>query len=295
MPYCRYVDQGFICPCGCTSGNIVCHVFFRYGYCRFGSRCHKSHNVSTPRRSQSTVFDVSSVLDYLDTVDTNIVRMLPDHLLPMPCMHDGINSLRLTCHSMDVFRRWSLTCNLQRQWTWKPFRAAVFLDLGNVLSSLNSQQLEQLLWDLTAESLQGVGVYICTKGRNKWRSLVEEKDLRVFSQGIDGVIINNHAEGCIDEPRPPELNCIQTLPPHFLFVDNADKGDCARLLACPVLLFDDRTTNLHQVYLKALRGSHGVLVETSKNIRHEWLWRTTHLEVDTWIHKVHQWLQSLHC
>ncbi len=71
---------------------------------------------------------------------------------------------RLVCSSeqtMETVRQWAWTCNMQNRIT----RAAVFLDVGNVLSDLSHRQLLRLHCDLRTQEMANVGIYICTRGK----------------------------------------------------------------------------------------------------------------------------------
>ena len=220
------------------------------------------------------------------------------------CYRDSLRSLVPPCDwglqsgvgaddQVETLRQWTLACNLQRHWTWKPFYAAVLLDLGSVLNSLSGSEMKNLLFDLTHEDFDGVGIFVCTRGMKRWRSLLEDVNLRSFTDGLDGVIVNEYLVRPEWESSLMHVASSESAPPHFLFVLNGDKGDCASLLNMPALLFDDRMSNLVDVWRKGCRGSHGLLVETTANRHEAWQWRTSTCEVEAWSAKVRQWLSSL--
>ena len=40
---CHFLDDGEVCPHGCRRWNYVCHHFAKWGDCRYGDGCNKSH------------------------------------------------------------------------------------------------------------------------------------------------------------------------------------------------------------------------------------------------------------
>ena len=269
----------------------MCHAYFREGVCRHGDCCHKKH--CPEWKSIAPLLEEAPTRDSQATVERYLDERAKEYCCPPPHFRFGFNANLVSRNQLNTLRQWTWTCNLQRQWDWTPFKAAVFFDLGNVLSSLTGTQLQDLLWNVTGEDMIGVGVYICTYGRSRWKSLLEDADLRRFARGIDGVIVNYHFDqqpasdtGVLEISSPP------TVPPHFLFVEG-DKGDCASLLPFPVLLIDDKMKNLRDVVRKAYPGSYGIMVDTPQNWNDSWDWQTTVHEVDTWIRLIHRWLQGL--
>ena len=164
---------------------------------------------------------------------------------------------------MEAVRQWAWTCNMQKH----IIRAAVFLDVGNVLSELSHTQLLRLHCDLRTQEMTNVGIYICTRGTKRWRELLQYESLYQFCSLTDGVLITRYLE------RDPRINpCLYISHPtrtpfHFLSLENGDKGDCAQVLRVPCLLFDDKRDNLQQVRAKGSAGSNGVLVTRRRNPR----------------------------
>ena len=193
--------------------------------------------------------------------------------------------------TMEAVRQWAWTCNMQKH----SIRAAVLLDVGNVLSELSHAQLLRLHCDLRAQEMTNVGIYICTRGKDRWRELLQCESLYEFCSLTDGVLITRFLD------RDPRRNpCLYISHPtrtpfHFLSLENGDKGDCARLLQVPCLLIDDKLENLYQVCAKGCTGSNGLLVKTLRN-QHEWRsapWQTNCSEVEKWPDYVLDWLASL--
>ena len=143
--------------------------------------------------------------------------------------------------------------------------------------------------------MTNVGIYICTRGKDRWRDLLTHVGLYEFCSLIDGVLITRHLER--DPRRNPCLHIIHPTrsPFHFLSFANGDKGDCAQFLQVPCLLIDDKLDNLHQVCAKGCKGSNGLLVKTARN-RNQWRyarWLTDISEVEKWPAYVLDWLASL--
>ena len=195
--------------------------------------------------------------------------------------------------SIETVRQWAWTCNMHKQ--EHITRAAVLLDVGDVLSDLSNRQLLHLHYDLRSLEMTNVGIYICTRGKDRWRELLTHVGLYEFCRLIDGVLITRYLvryqekNPCLDIIHPTRS------PFHFLSFRNGDKGDCAQFLQVPCLLIDDKVVNLRQVCAKGCQGSNGLLVKTRRN-QHEWRsapWQTNVSEVEKWPDYVLDWLASL--
>ena len=73
-------------------------------------------------------------------------------------------------------------------------RAAVFLDVGNVLSDLTHPQLRNLQRHLTGPGMEGVDVYVCTRGEHRWIELLEDNKLNAFCSSVKGVMVTRYLE-----------------------------------------------------------------------------------------------------
>ena len=200
----------------------------------------------------------------------------------------NLNTSLVCMETMESLRQWAWTCNVQQA-----TRAAVFLDVGHVLSDLKHCELENLQRHLTGPGMEGVGVYVCTRGEHRWIELLQDYRLNAFCSSINGVMVTRYLERYTNRNRQIHLSRRSITPLQFLFFDNGDKGDCAELLNVPVLLFDDREPNLRQVYEKGCKGSHGLLIETHKRTATEWLWRSNTRENYKWPEYVLDWLETL--
>ena len=218
-----------------------------------------------PKRDAKRLYLESDPLHNLDT------RLI--------CQRDG---------SMEAVRQWAWTCNMQEP----ALRAAVLLDVGHVLSELYDDQLRQLHCGLRSREMTNVAIFICTRGKERWRDLLRNRSLYNFSSMMDGVLITRHLER--HDWRNPELfieHPIKT-PFHFVSFENGDKGDCARFLRVPCLLFDDKLDNLKQVRAKGSAGTKGVLVTKRRNPRTV-PWQTHVSDVGQWPGIVLHWLANL--
>ena len=120
-------------------------------------------------------------------------------------------------------------------------------------------ELADVEWDLTTEDMKGIGVFVCTRGKQRWKQLVSDEKMSLFCEAVQGVIITRHLERFYCN-LPLTLDRQPEMPLKYLSLTNGDKGDAAKLLNVPVLLFDDKKTNLDQVRWKGAWGSDGVQV-----------------------------------
>ncbi len=199
-------------------------------------------------------------------------------------------------------RAWNLenldaSCEALRQWAWTinmmgpqrlTLRAAVFLDLGNVLSELTIPELAELDFELlNSADMQGIGILICTRGMTRWKQIQEKESLCTFSRSVTGTIVTDYLSRYdsryVTACRPADMRA------DFIALSNGDKGDAARLVNLPVLLFDDREENIIEVERKGPVGSKGILVS-----RHRQRYRRTVWPPPTeWKTKIYEWLTDL--
>jgi len=255
------------------------------------------HFVLSPRHCENECHEWPTYeFDPCDQFGGGLKELPKDEVALLYLRSNPIQNLNtsLVCKSnmeaMERLRQWSWICNVQQA-----TRAAVFLDVGNVLSDLTHPQLRNLQRHLTGPGMEGVDVYVCTRGEHRWIELLEDNKLNAFCSSVKGVMVTRYLER--HAHRHPQLHVSRPpiTPLHFLFFENGDKGDCAELLNVPVLLFDDKVTNLRQVFHKGCKGSHGLLIETRKNWAAEWHWRTNTYELETnkWPEYVLDWLANL--
>ena len=203
-------------------------------------------------------------------------------------------------HNLNVSQVIRKDQEILRQWAWSinlsgpekvSMQAAVLLDIGGVLSRLDTAALSDLEWDLTHEDMTGIGVFICTRGEYRWRELLTESAISVFCRGMTGTIITRHLRR-YSWNRGVRLKRTGDMPLDFMCLSNGDKGDAASILGVPVILLDDKMENIRQVERKGIRGSAGVLVKD----RRRWAWHkyeTVALASSEWKRIVKDWLQTI--
>ena len=75
----------------------------------------------------------------------------------------------------------------------------------------------------------------------------------------------------------------------FIALSNGDKGDAARLVNLPVLLFDDKKENIIEVERKGPVGSKGILVSRYRQRYRHTIWPPP----TKWKTEIYEWLTDL--